>query len=246
MKAIIQYPVKTVLDGTEYFPMLQSGKNARILLSLIASSQFGGSGINVIPIKNIDSNTTLTDLIPIGFMLLDILTSSGSLNTISIGTSPGGNDIMSGVDCNGYYAITVDKWFSESVAQTLYISSLAWVSSVDLYFVVLNITGGAIPPVLPVANPIVVLGIDADTTLTDLIPAGYKLLAIDTNSTSLVTVSIGTTPGGDNVMSAVDCNDLATITVDRWFSKTVKQTLYITSSAWVTPVDFYFSIQKMI
>jgi hypothetical protein len=88
------------------------------------------------------------------------------------------------------------------------------------------------------------LGVNANTTLTDFIPAGYKLLSIDTYSVSLVTVSIGTTPGGDDVMSGVDCNGSYSSETNKW-SKLAPLTLYITAASWPAAVDFYFSIQKI-
>lgn len=83
-----------------------------------------------------------------------------------------------------------------------------------------------------------------NTTLTDIIPIGYKLLSIDTYSESLVTISIGTTPGGDDVVSGVDCNGSYSIETNKW-SKLAPLTLYISSSSWPVAVDFYFSIQRI-
>jgi hypothetical protein len=129
MKAIIQYPVTATLNGTEYFPILQLGKNARILASLVT-----GAAVSIIAVEGINADTTLTSIIPAGYKLLAVDTYSASLVTISIGTTPGGDNVMSGVDCNGCYTITVDKWFSKTVAQTLYITAPGWPVVVDFFF----------------------------------------------------------------------------------------------------------------
>jgi hypothetical protein len=130
MKAIIQYPVTTTLNGTEYFPILQQGKNARILASLVM-----GAAVSIIAVEGVNADTTLASIIPIGYKLLSVDTYSDSLVTISIGTTPGGDNVMSGVDCNGCYSIDPGrKWFSKTVAQTLYITSAAWPTTVDFFF----------------------------------------------------------------------------------------------------------------
>jgi hypothetical protein len=129
MKALIQYPVSTTLDGTEYFPILQRGKNARVLLSFV----IGAPPVSIIAVEGINTNTTLTDIIPAGYKLLSIDTYSVSLVTVSIGTTPGGDDVMSAVDCNGSYSSEANKW-SKLAPLTLYISSAAWSVAVDFYF----------------------------------------------------------------------------------------------------------------
>jgi hypothetical protein len=93
---------------------------------------------------------------------------------------------------------------------------------------------------LPVPAP----GINQDQAVVT-VPAGWKLLAIDTYSTSNVTISIGTTPGGDDIMSAVDCNGSYSTDKSKW-SKLTPMTLYVSSPGWSVAVDFYFTIQRIV
>ena len=89
------------------------------------------------------------------------------------------------------------------------------------------------------------LKLSANYTYAAAIPAGYALVSVLTYNTFLTTISIGTTVGGTNIMDTVDCQGPHTQTVDKWFSKTVATTIYITSANWADTVEFYFLIEKI-
>ena len=119
--------------------------------------------------------------------------------------------------------------------------------TVEYEFRVKNIgSAGAVLPnsngnsIIPTPN----CTINSDFTFAAAIPPGYTLLSVLTNCTNMTTISIGTNPGGNDVMSEIDCQDEHTQTVDRWFSKTNAQTLYIHSNSWNDNVEFYFLIAK--
>lgn len=90
----------------------------------------------VIPNCTLSANYVFVAAIPAGYSLASVMTSNETLVTISIGTTLAGDDVMSAVDCEGYHTQTVDKWFSKTNAQTLYISSLDWTDTVEFYFLI--------------------------------------------------------------------------------------------------------------
>ncbi len=82
--------------------------------------------------------------------------------------------------------------------------------------------------------------ISADTTLTNIVPAGYKLRETTFRNASLgpLSVRIGTTNGGTDVLSltalntSATFNGLKTVTINQAFNMAGAQTLYITSPDW--------------
>ena len=100
---------------------------------------------------------------------------------------------------------------------------------------------------------IVYMGLNADTTLTDVVPAGYMLeyVIFEELAGQSPILDLGTSAGGNEVFinQALTTSDLTTIVVDRIFSLTVDTTLYLNDdggSTWDTSsVDAYFVLRPI-
>lgn len=98
-------------------------------------------------------------------------------------------------------------------------------------------------------------GLNADTTLTDLVPAGYMLqyVIFHEKSGQSPILDLGTTVGGNEVFinQALNSSDLTTIIVQRVFSLTAATSLYLNdddaASTWDgSVVDAYFVLSSII
>jgi len=82
----------------------------------------------------VTGNTTLTSVIPKGYMLKTIVIENTTANafTLNVGSSTsGGTDVVNGavISASGLTTITINKTFSMSADQTLYLQSANWNSS---------------------------------------------------------------------------------------------------------------------
>lgn len=98
------------------------------------------------------------------------------------------------------------------------------------------------------------LGLSADTTLTNVIPAGYMLeyIVIEEKTGGSPILDLGTTSGGNQVMlnQVLESSGLTTISIERTFSLVSNTTLYLNdddaSSTWdASTVDVYFVIRPI-
>lgn len=98
-------------------------------------------------------------------------------------------------------------------------------------------------------------GLNADTTLTDIVPAGYMLAYIifQEKAGNTPVLDLGTTAGNSEVFSgqSMTASDLTTIIVTRVFSLTAATTLYLNDddpgSGWAGGVvDAYFVLTPIL
>lgn len=91
----------------------------------------------------VTGNTTLTSAVPKNYMLKQIVVENTTANayTLNVGSSTsGGTDVVNGasIAASGLTTITVNKVFSTSAAQTLYLQSAAWLSSSSTFFLIME------------------------------------------------------------------------------------------------------------
>jgi len=99
------------------------------------------------------------------------------------------------------------------------------------------------------------LGITADTTLTDAVPAGYRIksLVVDvSDATGSMVLNVGTTAGGTDLVNGQDISPNGLIDLSpakRIFSLTAHQTLYVSDNggiAWADMnIDLYMDLERM-
>jgi len=93
------------------------------------------SGVDRVTQSGIVANTTLDDPILAGFIVVafEILNNTANAVTISIGTSVGGDDILSGyeISASAYENFSLGELFSLSVDSDIYVHSTNW-NSADL------------------------------------------------------------------------------------------------------------------
>lgn len=94
------------------------------------------------------------------------------------------------------------------------------------------------------------LNISSDTTLTDLIPAGFILtnMLIEEINSQEVDINIGTTVSGYDVLydQTIDADDSQVLVFDRFFSKTSDQTIYVNSDDWNgSSINIYIQMTRI-
>jgi len=97
-------------------------------------------------------------------------------------------------------------------------------------------------------------GLNSDTTLTNVVPAGYMLeyVVIDEKAAASPVLDLGTTAGGNQVFinQAMQTSDLTTIGIERTFSLSTATTLYLNdddgASTWdSSTIDAYFILRPI-
>jgi hypothetical protein len=95
------------------------------------------------------------------------------------------------------------------------------------------------------------LAVTANTTLTSIIRSGYllKTIVFRNNTANAVTVNVGTTAGATDVVNAlaVGANAVVVATVQKVFSATANQSLFVHSSAWSSAnIDVHCNVELVI
>jgi hypothetical protein len=120
---------------------------------LDAKIQAVGTGNYVILKANLNADTTLTAIVPAGYMLSYVifLEKSGTLPILDLGTTSGGNEVFlnQALNTSALTTIVIQRVFSLSAATTLYLNDddagSNWNgSTVDAYFVMTPILSGVL------------------------------------------------------------------------------------------------------
>jgi len=120
---------------------------------LDAKIQAVGSGNYTILKANLNADTTLTSIVPAGYMLSYVvfLEKSGTLPILDLGTTSGGNEVFlnQALNTSALTTIVIQRVFSLSAVTTLYLNDddagSNWNgSTVDAYFVMTPILSGTL------------------------------------------------------------------------------------------------------
>lgn len=95
-------------------------------------------------------------------------------------------------------------------------------------------------------------GLGADSLASNIVPIGYmiKQIIVKNNDTSAVTITIGTTDHGTDVMDSteISASGIFTATINNIFSFSTAKSLYFHSASWpgTADLDVYVLMEKPI